>query len=170
MKFAGLVLTIALVVAIPFATTGCGKTEKKTDDKTDAGKNEKGGHPTEGPHHGILVELGDDEYHGEVAHDDKTATVTVYILDGAAKKQVPIDAKEVVINLKHDGKPEQFKLPALPDKDDPQGKSSRFQLKDKELVEAHDAEGADAKLTVRISGKSFTGNIAPAGKAGHKHP
>jgi len=165
MKFAGLVLTIALAVAIPFAVTGCGKTEKKTDDKTAAGKDDKGGHPTEGPHHGILVELGDDEYHGEVVHDDKTATLTVYILDGSAKKQVPIDAKAVVINLKHDGKPEQFKLPALPDKDDPQGKSSRFQLKNKELVEAHDAKGSDAKLTVRINGTSFTGGIA----AGHKH-
>ncbi len=41
-------------------------------------------HPTEGPHHGTLIELGKEEYHAELVHDDKM--VTIYILDSAAKK------------------------------------------------------------------------------------
>ncbi len=69
-------------------------------------------HPTEGPHHGTLIELGKEEYHAELVHDDKM--VTIYILDSAAKTAVPIDSLELVINLVHDGKPEQFKLAASP--------------------------------------------------------
>ncbi len=45
--------------------------------------------------------------------------MTIYILDSAAKTAVPIDAQELVINLVHDGKPEQFKLAASPDAGDP---------------------------------------------------
>ena len=85
--------------------------------------------------------------------------MTIYVLDGTAKKAVPIDSKEVLINLKHDGKPEQFKLPAVPDTGDPEGKSSRFQLKHKELVHDLGHDGAAPKLTVRIKGKSYTGDI-----------
>ena len=48
-------------------------------------------HPSEGPHHGTLVELGNEEFHAEVVHDDKS--VTVYVLDAGATKAVPIDAQ-----------------------------------------------------------------------------
>ena len=47
-------------------------------------------HPTEGPHHGSLIELGKEDYHAEFVHDDTTDTVTIYILDAAAAKAVPI--------------------------------------------------------------------------------
>ena len=33
----------------------------------------------EGPHKGIVVEWGDEEYHTEIVIDAKTETVTVYI-------------------------------------------------------------------------------------------
>lgn len=144
-------------VAIVLAVAGCGKSGDKTDSKTEPEK--KGAHPSHGPHDGGLVELGDEEYHAEIINDEKTHTVTIYVLDGTAKKAVPIDAKEVLINLKHDGKPEQFKLPAVPDTGDPEGKSSRFQLKHKELVHDLGHDGAEPKLTVRIKGNSYTGDI-----------
>ena len=89
-------------------------------------------HPSVGPHHGSLVELGNEEFHAEVVHDDKS--VTVYVLDASASKAVPIDAQDLTINLIHDGKPEQFKLAASPDAGDPSGKSSRFTLADADLV------------------------------------
>ena len=91
------------------------------------------GHASEGPHHGDLVELGNEEYHAEVVHGD-TGAVTVYVLDGSAKTAVPIEATEVVLNVTHDGKPEQFQLPATPDSSDPQGKSSKFSLTNAELA------------------------------------
>ena len=123
-------------------------------------------HPTEGPHHGTLIELGKEEYHAELVHDDKT--VTIYILDSAAKTAVPIDSLELVINLVHDGKPEQFKLAASPDAGDPSGKSSRFALQDAELIEELEHAHAAAKLSVLIGGKSYRGDIKHD-HAGHDH-
>ncbi|XZE33837.1 hypothetical protein SH501x_004646 [Pirellulaceae bacterium SH501] len=123
-------------------------------------------HPTEGPHHGTLIELGKEEYHAELVHDDKM--VTIYILDSAAKTAVPIDSLELVINLVHDGKPEQFKLAASPDAGDPSGKSSRFALQDAELIEELEHAHAAAKLSVLIGGKSYRGDIKHD-HAGHDH-
>ena len=170
MKLTSSVLAVVLSLAVPFALIGCGKitdvkTNGKTDNKTGSNHNEKQSHPSKGPHGGDLIELGDEEYHAEFLHDEKNDTVTIYILDSSAKKQVPIDAKEVVINLKFDGKPKSFSLPAVPDKDDPQGKSSRFQLKDKTLAQGLDAKGAEPKLSLKINGTPYTKEI----KHDHEH-
>ena len=115
-------------------------------------------HPTEGPHHGDLVELGNEEYHAEIVHSEG-GEVTIYVLDGSAKQAVPIDASEITINLTHDGEAEQFKLPAAPSAGDSDGKSSRFTLKDEHLTEDLDAEGTVAKVVIAINGKQYTGKI-----------
>ncbi|NOY28695.1 MAG: hypothetical protein GXP28_00540 [Planctomycetes bacterium] len=116
-------------------------------------------HPSEGPHHGGLVELGNEEYHAELVHDDDAGTVTIYLLDSSAKSAVPIEATELLINLSHDGEAEQFTLASSPDAGDPAGKSSRFVSDDEELVEDLDHEGADAQLVVTIAGKQYRGEI-----------
>ena len=59
------------------------------------------GHPSEGPHNGTLVELGNEEFHVEIVHDAES--VTVYVLDAAAKVAVPIDAADISINLMQHG-------------------------------------------------------------------
>ena len=69
-------------------------------------------HPDEGPHGGSLVELGDEKYHAELLHDDDKGTVTIYLLDGAAKNAVLTDAKEITFNVKHAKEAEQFQLAA----------------------------------------------------------
>jgi hypothetical protein len=122
-------------------------------------------HPSEGPHHGDLVELGNEEYHAEVVHNEDAGTLEIYILDGAATKQVAIDATELTINVTHDGKPEQFILTAKPDQADEAGKSSRFLSDDKELAAHLDEEGTNPKLVVKINGKSYRGEI----KHDHDH-
>ena len=127
------------------------------------------GHPTEGPHHGVLVELGKEEYHAEVVHDDKEGVVTVYLLDGTAEKVTTTDAPEVTINVKHGDKPEQFKLPALPDSADAKGTTSRFQLKDKELIEHLGEKGAIATLQVTIGGTPYSGKVPTGDHEGHGH-
>ena len=73
---------------------------------------------------------------------------------------MPIDAEEITVNVSHDGKPEQFKLAARPDEDDPEGQSSRFVSDDKELGEHLHEEGADARLVVKIASKSYNGKIS----------
>ncbi|MCA9112573.1 MAG: hypothetical protein KDA52_21650 [Planctomycetaceae bacterium] len=117
-------------------------------------------HPSHGPHDGDLVELGDEEYHAEVVHDDAAGSVTVYILNGEATEQVPIAATEVTINAKHDGSPEQFQLLASPDVNDPEGKCSRFISNDPDLAARLDDPEADPRLVLSIDGKSYRGEVA----------
>ncbi len=123
-------------------------------------------HPTEGPHHGVLVELGKEDFHAEVVHTKDA--VTVYILDSAAEKPVPVDATEILINVLHDGKPEQFKLAAAPDAGDSDGKCSRFTLADTDLVSHIDDAASQPKLSLTVSGKSYRGEIKHD-HAGHDH-
>lgn len=124
-------------------------------------------HPEKGPHGGSLLELGDEEYHIEVMLNEKTNTLTLYVLDAAAKAMVPIDAKEALINLKHDGKPEQFKLPAVRLKTDPTGMASAFQVKNEELVHDLHHKNNDARLAVKIKGKAYSAKFEL--KHDHKH-
>ena len=152
-------------VILTLIVVGCGKSSQKpgssgtTETAGPPATVEAHAHPSEGPHGGSLIELGNEEYHAELVHDDAAKTVTIYVLDSAGKASVPIDATELIINLKHEGKGEQFKLAASADKSDPPGKSSRFVSSDAELAEDLDREGAEPQLVVTISGKQFRGAL-----------
>lgn len=130
-------------------------------------------HPSEGPHGGSLIELGNEEYHAELVHDDASHTVTVYLLDSSAKKSVPIYATEILVNLSHDGKAEQFPLRSGPQSTDPTGKSSRFASTETELAEDLDDDAVKAQLVVEIGGKQYRGEIHHDHDAhdheGHEH-
>lgn len=152
------VLSTALISAsLVFFLTGCGDKAAKAPTspahKEDASHKED--HASKGPHGGSLIEIGEEEFHAEMVHDDQAKTVTIYILDGAAKASVPIDATSITINLKHEGRGEQFNLAASPDASDPAGKSSRFVSSEAELVKDLDDEKVEAQLALTISGKPF---------------
>lgn len=115
------------------------------------------GHGELGPHGGAIIELG--EQHAELVHDDATGTVSVYILDGAATANVPVDATEATINVTVNDKGDQFKLTASPMEGEPAGKSSRFVSADATLGKALDLEGVVAVFVVTIDGAQFRGNI-----------
>ena len=122
-------------------------------------------HPTEGPHGGGLIELGDEEYHAELIHDPSppvggAGTVTIYLLNDHADEAAPIDAADLTVVVTHDGNRESFKLAADPDAGDPAGKSSRFVSSDAELAGRLDREGGTAKLMVKIAGRSYSGDVA----------
>lgn len=140
----------------PAATDPATATNSSTEPTHDHGDH---AHPSEGPHHGDLVELGDEEFHGEVVHDDEAKTLTVYILDSAATEQVAIEAAELTINISHDGNPEQFTLAAVPEENDDNGKSSRFVSSEQELMKHLDNHDTKAQLVVKIEGKSYRGDI-----------
>jgi len=171
-SFAGMVLSCSLTMAIgcqpasePAAHKGeSGHVHDESSDHThDNGQDH--GHEAEGPHHGDLVELGDEEYHAEVVHGEDG--VTIYVLDATAKKSVAIDAKEVTLNVSHAGTAEQFKLVAAPDAGDPAGKASRFELKDAELAQDMDREDATIKLSITIGGHAFSAPITHHHHADH---
>lgn len=160
------------LVALSLASFGCDGGAKPAASGDDHAGHDHAdhAHPTEGTHGGALIELGNEEYHAELIHDEKGGSVTIYLLDAHAEKAVPIDATELTINLKHDGMGEQFKLAAAPDAGDPEGKSSKFVSTEAELAEDLDHEGAEAQLVVTIEGKQFRGEIAhDHDHEGHAH-
>lgn len=123
-------------------------------------------HPSTGPHGGDLVELGNEQYHAEILHEDKAL---VYVLDGSAKSAAPIAASELVINVAHDGKSEQFRLAADPDAQDPEGKSSRFSSDDGELLSDLKSGDARVELVVDIDGKQYRGKLEHSHDHDHDH-
>ena len=122
-------------------------------------------HPTEGPHGGTLVELGQEDYHAELVHDEAADTVTVYLLDGAAKKPVAINAKQLTLNLLVGGKPQQFPLTAEPLATDPTGNCSAFGSSSAAIGKALHAKGTTGRLNVPVAGKVFVGKLSA-----HTHP
>lgn len=139
---------------------GCGGGASAVKDKPSAEKHAEHDHPSKGPHGGQLIELGNEEYHAELLHDEQAGTVTVHLLDGAAKQPVTSAAPEIIINLKDQGQGKQFKLAAAPLPTETAGQSSKFASSDKQLAELLDAAGADAQLVVEIGGKQFRGALA----------
>lgn len=165
-RTAGLLLTACgLSCAI-----GCGEgkpaAEKGTHHEHGGHQAGEHGHSDEGPHHGHLIELGKEEYHAELLHDDATHKITLYVLDGSAKKAVSIAETELTVNVLVADKPTQFKIPAVPQADDPSGQSSRFELVNEPLCEALDDPKSKARLSLTIAGKPYSGDMA---HEGHDH-
>ncbi len=172
-----------LSVALGFCLAGCtGSAPVPSDGGVPAGSptsvrgaddhghgHDEHGHPTEGPHHGVLVELGNEEYHAEIIHDDTTGIVTIYLMDGHAEKTVTTSATEVIINLKHGDTPEQYKLFAQPEDGNPTGQTSRFSLTDKELAGHLDDAATAAKLNITIGDTPYSGAIPVEDHAKHGH-
>jgi len=124
-------------------------------------------HPTEGPHGGTLIELGKEDYHAELVHDEAADTVTVFILDGAAKDAVAVDGKQLTLNLLVAGKPQQFALDAQPQSTDPAGKCSAFGSSSAAIGKALHAKGTTGRLNVTVADKVFVGKL---GAHTHPHP
>lgn len=125
----------------------------------DGHKESEHAHPTEGPHHGHLIELGKEEYHAELTHDEAAKKIAVYILDSSGKEAVPVEAQELTLNLVVDGKPEQVKLAAEPQPSDPAGQASCFSVVDERILEALEAPKTTGRLNVTINGKAYVGSV-----------
>lgn len=124
-----------------------------------ASADEPRAHATKGPHKGNLIELGDEEYHAEIVHDDGIGRVTIYLLGSDAKSVVVTDVKELTISAKVMGAAVQMKLKAAPQKGDAVGASSRFVSTSEVLMELLDNPAMQPILRVSIAGKTFQGKI-----------
>lgn len=161
------------ISATALACMGCdgGRGDQKPaahSEDHDHGKHGEG-HPEEGPHHGHLIELGKEEYHAELAHDEATKTVTIYLLDAGAKNPIAIADAEIVMNLVANGAPMQVKLPAAPQEGDPAGLASRFSLSDEKVLDALEADKTTGRLNISINGKSYSGEIEHHEHGEHDH-
>jgi hypothetical protein len=154
-------LALAIAPLLVIALTGCGgkATPPKPANNAEKEHEHAHAHPTEGPHKGHLIELGEEEYHAELVHDDATKTISVYILDKNVEKAVPIAATELMLNLVVDGKPQQVKLVAAPQAGEPEGQSSLFTATDEAALEALEAPKTTGRLNVKIGEKTYNGAI-----------
>jgi hypothetical protein len=170
----GWLLGAALVLA---ALVGCSAksgpdTEAKPAEHHHEGDGHDHGqekHSHTGPHGGHLIELGQEAYHAELIHDEKTHQVTIYILDGQVKKNVPISQPELTVNMVVAGSPRQFKLAAAPQASDSQQGASCFQTDSEELCDALCEPGGKGRLNVSIQGKHFVGEIEHHEHEDHEH-
>lgn len=157
------------VVCAVFAASvfvGCGKSPPPN---ALPGDSDAHAHAEEGPHHGHLIELGQEEYHAELTHDDVTKTVTIYLLDKSAKGAVAIGDPDITLNLSVDGQPLQAKLQAAPQQGDPPGQSSRFAISNEKVMEAIESPKTQARINVSINGKSYSGVVEHHEHGEHKH-
>jgi hypothetical protein len=70
-----------------------------------------------GPNGGVLFEGAKHKFHIELKIDTDKKTLTAWILDGKAKKAVPIKAKTIQVKIKGESKP--ITLDAVPGKGSP---------------------------------------------------
>ena len=112
-------------------------------------------HPTEGPHQGMLLEIGKGDYHAELVHDDARNLVGIYLLDERAMKPVLVTEAQLPLNLMVDGKPTQFHLLATPLEGEPLGHSSHFELVDANLSAALHQLDNRSRFNVTIQGRPF---------------
>lgn len=144
-----------------------GKTAKDGHEGHDHGKDE---HEAHGPHNGELLEVGKEEYHVELCVNDEKKQVVVFLLDSKVKSYVALTVPFVAVNAKVKGKPVQFKLKAMPQKDDKPGTASAFGLEGADLVDAIHDESSEAKLALKIADKAYTVKLKhDHDHAGHDH-
>jgi hypothetical protein len=147
---------VALAALLAFSLAGCTSPANHTEKTPKAGEPHDHEHHHHGPHNGHLMELGQEEYHAEWTHDEKTGQVTFYILDAAAEKEVPIAADEITIDVKvGNNPPKTYKLEAVNPTD---GKSAAFTITDKGFEGVFDqlkSPGLVLTLHVNINGKQF---------------
>jgi len=150
-----LLATLAFIAVL----SGCGSKPAIDNTSTDI----SGPPPTtakhdehQGPHHGHVIELGRSHlYHAELVENEKTSTVTIYMLD-KDMKEMAIDQPTITMNLKFDGNSKTFQLSA---RDAKAGRASRFDSDDSALFEALHKHEATGKLRVTINGSSYSGEI-----------
>lgn len=127
-------------------------------------------HPEAGPHGGPLLELGDEEFHLEVVLDEKQKLITLYVLDKSGRVAVPIDAPEILVNLKHSGKPVQYRLKAIAETGETaSGPSASFQLKSGSLVHALEHNDHGARVSARIRNRAYNVRLNLDLSHGHDH-
>ncbi len=125
-------------------------------------------HSAEGPHGGHLVELGNEEYHVELLHDEATHSVTVHLLDATGKQPVAVPLPEVTLQLLCDGQFVRYGLKAVAG--DPSGAASQFKLVDETLCDAFCHESLlRGRIQLTIADKVYAGELEHACHEDHDH-
>ncbi len=153
--------------------SGCSRSQRDSADttinsaKTTADEHAGHDHAAEGPHHGMLMEMGDGELHAELVHGRDWATV--YILDATATSACPIDQPQIQVNVTSGNKGRQFSLTASPEKNERTGSSSRYVSADRQLVEALTDTDCKCRIAVLHAGIPYGAAVPQKGEYAHQH-
>ena len=165
---------LALSVAASLGMAGCTPSEPAAR-PFNAGDNVTNTAPPEhahvhGPNGGHIVELGEEEFHAEVAMD-KDRKLTVYLLDEAVKAAKPVENGTMQIMTKVDAKDVTLDLVAAPLDDEKDGKCSRFELAaDKVPGAIMDIEGLTGDLSLKFGDKTLKTSLTEEhAHEGHAH-
>ncbi|WP_010588199.1 hypothetical protein [Schlesneria paludicola] len=162
-------LIVALALGLIGGAIGCDNSKqfKSVQEVKQANPLADHDHGAKGPHGGGIVELGEEEYHGEIVVDHDSHSLTVYVLGKDAKTAEPITSTEVTVTP--EGK-DALTLKAVPQQGDGEGKSSKFVLEDDQLVHAlMDAGFVHGDLRITIGDKPYLGHIDYHLDGGHDH-
>ena len=166
---------LALSVAASLGLAGCTPSEP-AGRPFDAGDNvtnttPEAPHPEHGPNGGHIVELGEEEFHAEVAVD-KDRKLIVWLLDESMKAAKPVENGTVQILTKVDAKDVMLDLVAAPLEGETDGKCSRFELAADKLPGAvMDIEGLTGELMLKVGDKKLQNSLTGGheGHEGHAH-
>lgn len=160
-------------VLILLLLLGCSRSQQDSADtpinsaNTTADDHTGHDHAAEGPHHGMLMEMGDGELHAELVHGRDWATI--YILDATATSACPIDQPQIHVNVTTGNAGRQFSLRASPEKNEPAGSSSRFVSADRQLVEALTGTDCKCRIAVLHAGIPYGAVVPQQGEHAHQH-
>ncbi len=123
------------------------------------------GHGEEGPHHGALVEIGTEEFHGEIVVDHKAHALKLYLLGPDAKTDATTAATEAALQI--EGGP---KLTLKAAAGQPEGQASRFELVDPMVIEEIEKQGfIHGELMIKIGDKEYKAGVDAHFHAEHEH-
>ncbi|MBI1349128.1 hypothetical protein GC163_22900 [bacterium] len=123
------------------------------------------GGSSEGPHHGSLIELGEEEFHGEIVVDGKSHTLKLYLLGPDAKSDATTAATEATLTL--EGGPT---LTLKPAEGQTEGMVSLFTVTDDKAVhEIAEAEFIHGELSIQMGEKTYTAHVDAHFHGDHDH-
>ncbi len=157
---------VVLAMVVVLSLNGCGSDSSDThsgqtpEGPSPTAQDPGDVHPTEGPHGGHLIELGNEEYHAELLHDEQAHTVTVHLLDAAGKQPVAAGQPEIMVQLFQDRQFVSYALKAVPKAGDAADTASEFQIVDQALcnILSHE-DKVRGRLQVTIDQQPYTGTI-----------
>jgi len=141
------------LLVLPCALAACGDKAKEGD-----GAPEKA-HEHTAPHGGEILELGNEEGHVELVHEDDAGKITLYVYGSETTKPINVQRPTVNIQLK-DGTAAEIALTATDAKAD--GTAHTWSGQHEGLK----VEPLDGRVRLVIGGKPFQ---TPLEAPGHKH-
>lgn len=147
----------ALLCAIPLLSlAGCG--DKGGDKHAESPKKE---HEHVAPHGGELLELGDEQGHIELVHDDDAGKITMYVYGAEMDKPISVEKPAVTVQQKEGGAVD-LTLVAQDAKAD--GTAHTWVAEHASLK----AEPLEGRVRLKIAGKQYQSPLEPPDHKPHK--